>query len=109
MEPLSKMSVLKLRDTRRMQPYMNQKSIANSRLEFLWQTHMIETRMNMKGKYPKDKYQCPHCPDGDLRPPAGVWSLQGPEGGDRPRVCDGRQSLSLRKVIQKRTALEKLL
>ena len=51
MEPLSKMAVLKLKDTRKMQPYMRQKSLANSRMEFLWQTNMIDTRMNMKGKY----------------------------------------------------------
>ena len=32
-----------------MQEYMKQKSLENSRLEFLLETNMIETRMNMKG------------------------------------------------------------
>ena len=56
------MEILKLKDTRRMQPYMKIKSLANTRMEFIRQTNMIETIINMKGKYPKDQYQCPHCP-----------------------------------------------
>ena len=52
-----------------MQSYMKQKSLENSILEFQWQTNMIDTRVNMKGKYPKDKYECPHCPKG--RQPGG--------------------------------------
>ena len=100
-----------------MQPYMKTKSLANSRLEFLWQTNMIETRTNMKGKYTKDKYQCPHCPEG--RETGG--SL---ETSDHLLVCrvykDLREGLNveevmedrvqyLRKVIQRRTALERQL
>ena len=53
MEPLKKMDKLKMKDTRSMQPYMKQKSLENRRIEFQWQTNMIETRVNMKGKYPK--------------------------------------------------------
>ena len=69
MEPFSKMNEIRKKDTRVMQEYMKQKSLENSRLEFLWKTNMIETRMNMKGKYQKDKYECPHCPEG--RQPGG--------------------------------------
>ena len=63
MEPLSKLEVIKKTDGRwKMQEYMSQKSLENSRVEFLWETNMIET--NMKGKYQKDQYQCPHCWEG---------------------------------------------
>ena len=53
MEPLSKMERIKKTDTRKMQKYMTQKSLENSRIEFLWETNMLETRYNMKGKYKK--------------------------------------------------------
>ena len=56
MEPLKKMSKLRMEDTRYMQKYMKQKSLSSSRIEFLWQTNMIDTRMNMNGEYEKDKY-----------------------------------------------------
>ena len=99
MEPLSKMDVLKLRDSRRMQPYMKTKSLANSRMEFLWQTNMIETRMNMKGRYPKDKYQCPHCPEG--REAGGSLETSG-----HLLVCrvymDLREGLNVEEVIEDR-------
>ena len=61
MKPLSKMDKIRNQDTRQMQSYMKQKSLENSRLEFIWETNMIDTRCNMKGKYKKDQYQCPHC------------------------------------------------
>ena len=64
MEPLRKMENIKKADTRKMQLYMKQKSLENSRLEFLWETDMLETRCNMKGMYKKDQYQCPHCWEG---------------------------------------------
>ena len=67
MEPLSKMNGIKNMDTRQMQEYMKNKSLENSRLEFIWETNMIETRCNMKGNYKKDEYQCPHCWDGSQR------------------------------------------
>ena len=117
MEPLKKMDKLKMMDTRRMQPYMKQKSLENSRLEFQWQTNMIDTRVNMKGKYQKDKYECPHCPEG--RQPGG--SL---ETSDHLMTCrvylDLREGLDpelvmvdrvtyLRRVILRRTALERQL
>ena len=117
MGPLSKMALLKLEDTRRMKEYMKMKSLENSRMEFLWQTNMIETRMNMKGKYPKDQYQCPHCPEG--REPGGSLETSSHllecrvyqdlrEGSDVEGVVEDRVKY-LRKVIQRRTALEKYL
>ena len=63
-EPLSKLDVIKKKDTKKMQEYMSQKSLENSRVEFLWETNMLETRHNMKGKYKKDQHQCPHCWEG---------------------------------------------
>ena len=116
-KPLKKMEKLRMLDTRRMHTYMKQKPLENSRLEFKWQTHMIDTRVNMKGKYTKDKYECPHCPEG--RQPGG--SL---ETSDHLLVCRVYQDLMdgldpelvmadrvtyLRRVIQRRTALEKQL
>ena len=117
MEPLKKMAKPKMKDTRSMQTYMKQKSLENSRLEFQWQTNMIDTRENMKGKYPKDRYECPHCPEG--RQPGG--SLESSdhllvcrvyedlrEGLD-PELVEGDRATYLRKVIIKRTALERQL
>ena len=76
-----------------------------------------DTRLNMKGKYPKDKYQCPHCPEG--RQPGG--SLESSkhlldcaiyrdlrEGLD-PELVVADRATYLRKVIQRRTALERQL
>ena len=92
MEPLSKMEHLKLEETRRMKSYIKQKSLGNNRLEFKWQTHRIDTRVNMKDKYPpqkkntkKKKYECPHLP------PAGLQGLPGPEGGAGPGAVGGGQ------------------
>ena len=97
-----------------MQSYMKQKSLENSRLDFLWETNMVETRCNMKGKYKKDKYQCPHYWEG--RQPGG--SL---ETSSHLLVCaayaDLREGLQpeavlevraryLRKVIFRRKLLE---
>ena len=115
MEPLKKMQTLKMKDTQHMQSYMKQKSLANSRLEFQWQTNMIDTRENMRGRYPKDKYECPHCPEG--RQPGGCLETSGHllvcrvyqdlrEGLDSEVVEEDRATY-LRKVIMRRTALER--
>ena len=52
------------RDCRHIQPYMYEKNLLQSRMEFLWDTLMIDTRTTIKGKYPKDQYSCPHCREG---------------------------------------------
>ena len=59
MEPLEKCTVIRKRDCRFVQPYMYQKSLEQSRLEFLWDTNIIDTRTTMKGKYVKNQYNCP--------------------------------------------------
>ena len=117
MEPLSKMNGIKNMDTRQMQEYMKNKSLENSRLEFIWETNMIETRWNMKGNYKKDDYQCPPC-----------WAGSQPGGSQETSahllVCraysDLREGLQpefdledrasyLRKVITRRKLLEQQL
>ena len=56
MKSLDKCSSIRNKDCRFVQDYMYKKSLEQSRLEFLWQTQMLETRFTMKGKFPKDKY-----------------------------------------------------
>ena len=43
---------------------MYKKSLLQSRMEFLWDTDMIDTRTTRKCKYEKDKYERPHCEEG---------------------------------------------
>ena len=61
---LEKCQHIRNRDVRVIQPYMFEKSLQQSRMEFLWDTMMIYTRTTMKSKYQKDKYSCPHCDEG---------------------------------------------
>ena len=133
MEPLTKMDKIKKMDTRKMQAYMQQKSLANSRTEFIWETNMIDTRMNMKGKYEKGRYDCPHCqPGGRMETSSHLIASQEEDfqpGGrletsSHLMVCQAYQDLRegidpelvledrapyLRKVIQRRNSLEKQL
>ena len=64
MLPLEKCKWIRDRDCRFVRPYMFKKSLLQSRMEFLWDTDMIDTRTTMKCKYEKDKYECPHCVEG---------------------------------------------
>ena len=64
MASLDKCKVIRERDCRYIQPYMYKKNLLESRMEFLWETSMIDTRTTMKGRYEKDKYSCPHCREG---------------------------------------------
>ena len=64
MEPLEKCRLLRNEDCRSVKPYMYQKSLEQSRLEFIWQTQMLDTRTTMKRRYKKDQYSCPHCDEG---------------------------------------------
>ena len=131
MEPLKKLAKIKLMDTRRMQSYMKQKSLENSRTEFKWETNMIDTRINMKGKYEKDKYECPHCFVGSHPGGRTITSdhLSSQPGGrletsDHLLVCsayaDLRQGVDpelvtedrasyLRQVVRRRSKLEEQL
>ena len=56
--------LIRNRDCRHVQPYMYEKNLLQSRMEFLWHTLMIDTRTTMKGKYQKDHNSCPHCMEG---------------------------------------------
>ena len=112
MEPLKKLDEIKMKDTRYMQVYMQQKSLENSRMEFLWETHMLDTRCNMKGKYKKDKYQCPHCAEDSLETSGHLLVCPAysdlREGLDPELRLEDRASY-LRKVVLRRTLLEQHL
>ena len=117
MEPLEKCRTVRSRDCRFVQPYMFQKSLEQSRLEFLWETQMIDTRSTMKGKYEKGKYNCPHCSEGReqgvLETPehlltecSAYSSLR--EGLNVDVVLEDR-CLFLQQAIKKRIGLEEKL
>jgi hypothetical protein len=59
------MKKIKYSDYRNMAPYILEKSLAESRLQFLWLTDMQNTRATMPNKYGKVKY-CPHCDVGKV-------------------------------------------
>ena len=78
---------------------------------------LMETRMTMKGKYPKGKYNCPHCVAGrengvDESPRHIVESCTAyqklREGLDRLLVLEDR-IMFLEKAILKRKELEREL
>ena len=58
-----KLDKIKYSDCRAMQPYMKEKSLEDSRLEFRRVTDMLDTRTTMPGRYGRKK-TCPHCPAG---------------------------------------------
>ena len=95
---MSKLTKIRMKDTRKMQKFMKQKSLLDSRTEFLWATHMLDTRINMKGRYEKDKYECPHCYEGSQ---PGGSSL---ETSDHLMVCSAY--LDLREGINPELVLE---
>ena len=59
MGPLKKLELIKYSDCRKMAPYMEEKSLEDSRLEFLWLTDMLDSRSTMSKKYSSP--YCPHC------------------------------------------------
>ena len=99
-----------------MQEYMKQKSLENSRLEFIWETNMIDTRMNMKGRYKKNQYECPHCHEGRQ---SGVLetsehllvcsSYADLREGTNPDLVMEDRVVYLRRVIARRKVLEQQL
>ena len=95
--------------TRARQPYMRQKSLENSGIEFLWESNIIETRVNMKGMYEKEKYQSPHCTAGSLETSDHlmICSMYADlrEGSNPESIIEKRASY-LRKVIQRRKSPE---
>ena len=110
-----KLDKIKYADCRYMQPYMREKSLEDSRLEFRWMTDMLDTRTTMPGRYGRKK-TCPHCP-------AGQEEGQ-EESPDHLLVCEAYSSLRegmdpelvrrdrvmyLRQVIKVRETLESKL
>ena len=114
MEPLEKCTAIRKRDCRFVQPYMYQKSLEQSRLEFLWDTSMIDTRTTMKGKYVKNQYNCPHCregrEEGTLETPDHILTTCSAysdlrEGLNPEAILEDWASV-LRSVIKRRKELE---
>ena len=99
MEPLEKCRVIRNEDCRFVKSYMFEKSLEQSRLEFLWQTQMIDTRTTMKGKYQKNKYSCPHCVEGREQ---GVLDTPVHLLEDCSAYSDLRVGLSPTEVLQDR-------
>ena len=91
--------IIRERDCRFVQPYMFEKNLLQSRMEFLWDTLMIDTRTTMKGKYEKDKYNCPHSregrEDGVLETPSHLLS-------DCTAYSDLRDGVNLELVLEDR-------
>ena len=114
MELLEKCSKIRNWDIRYVQPYMYEKSLDQSRLEFLWETRMVDTRTTMKGKYEKDKYGCPHCREGQeqgvLETPEHLLSECGAyadlRAGLHPEAVLEDRASFLRKAIKRRKELE---
>ena len=111
-----KCQFLKKMDLRTMQSYMYQKSLSDSRIEFLWQTDMMDTRTTMKGKYLKDQYWCPHCSEGRsvgaLETPAHLLTCSAYlylRLGTDPELVEADRATYLRKVIFRRKELEEEL
>ena len=101
MAPLEKCTAIRHRDFRSVQPYMYEKSLEQSRLEFQWETRMVDLRTNMKGKYTKDKYSCPHCTEGREQ---GV--LKSPDHflSECAAYADLRAGLNIEAVLEDRAA-----
>ena len=91
--------------------------MCEARYQNLKETNMIDTRRNMKERYEKYKYECPHCherrqPDGSLETSDHlmVCSAYGdPREGINPELVLEDRAPYLRKVIIIRTVLEQQL
>ena len=66
MKPYSKMEKLIHKDCTKMEEYMTEKSLEDARLEFKWQTGMLDSRVKKKAMYKNSHFPvcCPHCPKG---------------------------------------------
>lgn len=70
MGPLKKLEMIKYINFRKMAPFMKEKSLEDSRLEFLWLTDMLDSRSTMSKKYSSP--YCPHCVAGQVLGGCGV-------------------------------------
>ena len=95
---------------------MLEKSLEYSRIEFLWQTDMLDSRTTMKGKYPKNKYNCPHCEVGRsvgvIESPSHFLQCKAYEDlrqGKDPEMVVADRAPYLLKVVVRRKELEEQL
>ena len=58
MEKFSKLKYIRMEDNRR------NICVEDGRMEFKWQTNLVDTRKTMKGKYSPGETWCPHCQEG---------------------------------------------
>ena len=104
------------KDFRKMQPYMLSKSLEHSKIEFLWQTDMLDTRTTMKAKYLKNQYSCPHCSEGRsvgiLESPSHLLICRAYEDlrqGNDPELIEADRAPYLQRVVSRRKELEEKL
>ena len=104
------------KDFRKMQPYMLSKSLEHSKVEFLWQTDMLDTRTTMKAKYLKNQYSCPHCSEGRsvgiLESSSYLLICRAYEDlrkGNDPELIEADRAPYLQRVVSRRKELEEKL
>ena len=114
MQGKSKCGQIYTRDLRKMQAFMLDKSLENSRIEVLWLTNMIDTRTTMKGKY--KQYNCPHFSEGliekVLESPQHLMQCHAYKDlrlGINPEENQEDRPMYLRKIISRRKELESKL
>ena len=103
MSSLNKCKKMRERDCRFVQPYMFEKLLMQSRMEFLWDTMMLDTRTTMKGRYKKDKYN--YSAGDSLPPPQRVLGLLRP---DPEMVLEDRAAFLFRAVARRKELEKKL-
>ena len=111
MENYVKLDKIKFTNFSRMPEYMKEVSLEDCRVEFLWRTRMLDTRVNMGKKY-KEKV-CPHCEAGVLETQehwlvCAAYGMLREGAGDPEGVQRNRPSY-LRRVIKRRKQLEEKL
>ena len=97
-----------------MASYMLEKSLEDSRLEFLWLTDMLDSRTTMSKKY--NSPYCPHCAAGQV-----LGAVESPDhwmtceayreyrDGINPELVQKDRVSYLRKVLKKRKELKRKL
>ena len=110
---LGKTKELSKIDIRKMQEFMFEKSLADSRMEVLWLTNMFDTRSTMKGRDRKDDIFCPHCKEGkELRKLENPQHWMSCEAyvefrqGTDPELMQKDRPAFLRRVVERRKELE---
>ena len=90
---------------------MLEKSLEDSRLEFLWLTDMLDSRTTMSKKYSSP--YCPHCAAGQVlgavESPEHWMSCEAYRDGLNPDIVQKDRIVYLRKVLKKRKELERRL